>query len=310
MSYDFTSIVTLSGIVLSIFASSCSQGGAGGANGGGGSSQDTSGKNYSSIHYSNGNSISKNLWLSMIDDHKLTNVCNQGQSYFNDKCWDNLNIDIDNANVNVSNSDGTSQNILSNYQVSNLLYSATQSKFSGTSYDKNCLRVTTEFVPDTMRATRDTNLGTSDSCWYTTTYNMPWPFSPIYQTLPGNNALYYIDFQTFVRYGDIESTSYINTWYGNIKNDTYTHNWWLNGTLNVYGKQFNLSSTNIKEIENATGKSINTKNLTVEKNGYVLSITFDFNYNTPYLSITNSYEQIDQSKKSLMKPVIISIYKK
>ena len=58
MSNDFTSIVTLSGIVLSIFASSCSQGGAGGANSGG-SSQDTSGKNYSSIHYSNGNSISK-----------------------------------------------------------------------------------------------------------------------------------------------------------------------------------------------------------------------------------------------------------
>ena len=53
----------------------------------------------------------------MIDDHKLTNVfAIKGQSYFNDKCWDNLNIDIDNANVNVSNSDGTSQNILSNYQ--------------------------------------------------------------------------------------------------------------------------------------------------------------------------------------------------
>ena len=98
MSHDFTSTVTLSGIVLSIFVSSCSQGG-GGANGDS-SSQDTSRTNYSSIHYSNGNTISKNQWPSMIDDHKLTNVCNQGQSYFNDKCWDNLNIDIDNAYAN------------------------------------------------------------------------------------------------------------------------------------------------------------------------------------------------------------------
>lgn len=296
-------------IISTIISSSCSQNQSGRSDGSN-NSQDETKSIYSSIHYSNGNSVFKNQWPSMLDDNKLMNLCNSGQSYYNDKCWDNLIIDLDNIDIKVSNLNGQNQNIMSNYKLDDSLYQAAQSKFPGDASVRNCLRVTTDFVPDNMRSMRDSNLGKSESCWYLTTYNMPWPFSPVFQTLAGSNTIYYIDFQTFVRYGDIVNTNYSNTWYGNVQNDIYTHNWWLNGTLYLFGKKFNLSTTNIKEIEDQTGKSINSKSISIERDGYVLSVTFDLNYNSPYSSITSSFEKFDQSLKSSMRPVIISIYKK
>ena len=280
---------------LGILVTSC-----GGSPGGGGSgtpSNDNSDNNYSTIHYASGGSVSKSQWLSMYNDHKLLNVCNNGQSYYDDKCWDNLNIDVDNLNLSVSNSDGTSENIISNNTINPILYNATTSKFLNSTQNEDdlCLRATSEFVPDNSRTSRDNAIGTEGSCWYLTSYDMPWPIRPMYSAITNTSTLSYMEIQTFMRYGDHDISS------------NYTHNWWLNGTLKINGKIMQLASISMSQIESALGVTLTTRRYDLKIGNYTAVFIFDSTYTNPYYSTGMApIDSVDQSQKSVMKPILIT----